>query len=191
HLSSLFTKLENGDRFAACCVFLEGHFRDNLPELAKLSDFLLKQIVGKRRSNSGEWFYIFLSGMLNFMTEIVIQKEDFEAHLDFFKDFLKCRFFVNDGKWRSLGYNVCFKIVGAVDETIMDISFPKGFSVDESFLYAMEDYMTEGCSLRLRRACRRILHSSDYVSEDDELFVGAGKACRKRRKYNPKNDEEY
>jgi hypothetical protein len=191
HLTFLITKLGNGDIFGACCIFLEGHFRDNLPELAKLSDFLLKQFVGKRRSNSGKWFCIFLSGMLNFMTEIVIQQEDFEAHLDFFKDCLKWRFFVNDGEWRSLSFHVGFKIVGVVDETIMDIIYPKGFSVDESFLYAMEDFMTNGCSLRLRRACRKILYSSDYVNENDKLVIAARKSCRKRRKYNPKNYEEY
>lgn len=117
------------------------------------------------------------------LAKLVIKQEDVEAYLDFLKECLKWRFNIDDGYWRNVNIKLWFKIVCIVDETVRDIFYPKGFIVDEEVLYEIEDKLFNGWSLNFRRACRKILYSSKYVNETDELVIAARKACQKRERY--------
>ncbi|KAI3655826.1 hypothetical protein MP638_004027 [Amoeboaphelidium occidentale] len=114
------------------------------------------------------------------LSKLVIKQEDVEAYLDFLKECLKWRLHIDDLYWRNVNIELRCKIVCIVDETVRDIFFPKGFNVDEEVFYEIEDKLFNGCSLNFRRACRKILCSSEYVNETDELVKATRKACQKR-----------
>jgi hypothetical protein len=124
------------------------------------------------------------------LAKFVIKQEVVEAYLDFLKKCLKWRFHIDDGYWRYVNIILWCKIVFIMDETVRDIFYPKGFIVDEEVLHEIIDEFFYGCSLNFRGACRKILYSSKYVNETDELAIAARKASQKRER-RKSNDWDY
>jgi hypothetical protein len=106
------------------------------------------------------------------------------------KEFLKWQFHIDDGYWRNVNIKPWCRIECIVSETVWDIFNPKGFIVDKEVLHEIENKLFNGCHLNFRRACRKILYSSKYVNETDELAIAARKASQKREK-RKFNDWDY
>ncbi|KAI3656083.1 hypothetical protein MP638_002708 [Amoeboaphelidium occidentale] len=139
-----------------------------------------KEIIGKRRSNCEKFFADFVERHVTSLASIVVRRESAKRLMDIFKNCLKWRFVILDGWWREENYCSRLQQVCLVDETIRDIFYNKGFYLDYDFLKDVVEIMNTGCSVNFRKACERCLHSSEHVTEVDELVIAAREACQKR-----------
>lgn len=178
HIKFLLPQLKNMEDLRCVGSCIEDAGTTHLQALSEVYDFLLKEIIGKRRNNYSGFFKGFVRRFIFSLNPLVVQQDNVQAELKFFKHCLKLRFVVSDGEWRELqGFTrgICI-----VDDTIRDIFFNKEFYLDHNLLNDMTRLLYEDCSINFRKACEKYLYSSQYVSDNDEHVIEAREACRKR-----------
>ncbi|KAI3659777.1 hypothetical protein MP638_000906 [Amoeboaphelidium occidentale] len=176
-LKWLIPQVENVERIGYPAFWFFKMDSKTLSARTRLCEFLLKEIVGKRRKNYACFFRGLIQEWMEALSEIVTNEEYRQDQLDALKVFLRWRFVIPNGSWRLTDSN-SYQLVCLVDESLRSIIYPKGFYMKYLCWREMERLLTYGCSKNFRNACEKYLYSSDLVCHDNELVVEARKACR-------------
>ncbi|KAI3656332.1 hypothetical protein MP638_001376 [Amoeboaphelidium occidentale] len=178
HIKFLLPQLKNMEDVKRAGDCIEDAVTTHLQALSEVYDFLLKEIIGKRRNNYTGFFKGFVSGFVLSLNPLVVQQDNVQAELEILKHCLKWRFVVPDGEWRELqGFTLRICIV---DDAIRDIFFNKGFYLDHNLLDDITRLMNEDCSDNFRKACEQYLYSTEYVSGESKLDIAAKESCRSK-----------
>jgi hypothetical protein len=189
HLRSLVPQVKNKTDLANAGSFMRFSRRSNFPVPAKVYDFLFKEIIGKRALDCDKFFVQFLAIMFQSLEHLAVKKESVDEYLNVLKDCLKWRFVVRDSNWRQIiltgGAKGCERaglpMICVLDETIRDIMFRKKFRLNNDYLSIITRWLRdEGCSVRFRLACEKILFSNNWICESSVYLDVARKACQER-----------
>jgi hypothetical protein len=72
-------------------------------------------------------------------------------------------------------------MICVLDETIRDIMFRKEFRLNNDYLSIITRWLrNEGCSVRFRVACEKILFSNNWICESSVYLDVARQACQER-----------
>lgn len=177
HLMPLFELSKSLESFGVIGLKPKHLSLKALPTFNKVSEFLLKEIVGKKRNNYALFFCYFIQQWMNALHQIVTKEEYRQDQLDALKVCLRWRFVIPNGSWRLTDSN-SYQLVCLVDESLRSIIYPKGFYMKYLCWREMVRLLTYGCSKNFRNACEKYLYSSDLACHDNELVVEAREACR-------------
>lgn len=155
---------------------------DTLPGLARLYDYLLKELIGKRRQNYAPFFGGFIREMIGGLFNTILDRNNLEQHLAVLKSCLRWRFFISDDHWRTEKLDLFTQRLCIYDEEIRRIFFPNGLVLDDKSIKNLTDRLNEDCTVEFRQACERFLFYSENVDEKNELVFKAREACRRNFK---------
>ncbi|KAI3659732.1 hypothetical protein MP638_005206 [Amoeboaphelidium occidentale] len=179
YLRTAISQIQRFDRIGQEFCFFEDVTPRSFPALEKAYQLLLKEIIGKRRSNCEKFFGHFVETHIISLADFVIRQESPDDLLNIFKDCLKWRFILSGFDMRRIR-NVELQKICIVDETVRDIFYPNSFFPDGDCLKDITERLSHGCSINFRKACERILFSNQNVSETNELLIAGRGAFIKR-----------
>lgn len=107
---------------------------------------------------------------------VAVNQECVDGHIKILKDCLRWRFIVPKGWWLKSDYNISLTVCILGDQ-IRDIFYDNGFKLEDERLKEMMSNFKSGCLVNYRKACEKYLHSSDYISVDNEMVMNARDAC--------------
>jgi hypothetical protein len=168
HLRSLLPQLRDTQRISFFYRNIEYSTTENLQAIAKMYDFLLREIIWKRRFNYDLFYGQALRGLFKSMADYVVERDSVDDQLSFLKTCLKWLYILPYYDIRRMN-NVELQKICIVDETIRDVFYRNGFFPDGDCLKDVTERLSHGCSVNFRKACESILFSHKGVSETDEL----------------------
>lgn len=159
---------------------------NNVSAVGVVYNVLLREIIGKKKNNYHVFFQNFMQEFILSLAQNLHEKENVQDYLGAAKDCLKWRFALRETGWRNKCDFDIVKRLFILDEEIREIISQKCLGVNGDFLNDMKNLLQKGCSISFRKACEKILYSSEYVSEDNKLVIAARYACRKRAEVQSK-----
>jgi hypothetical protein len=182
HLKHLIPQLKDTEDIGHSGYFIFQRPIESFKTMTKVSNFLTREIVGKRRSNYCGFFKHFVKHLVHSISITVPYTNELEEKLDFLKDYLRWRFAVPCGDWRNEIQNKGTKKICIVDETISNILYPEGLKITPVVLSMTMMTLNAYCSLRFRKACEKLLFHGKYGALKGEGINLAKKACMRKLK---------
>jgi hypothetical protein len=164
--------------FVATCI--KRPYNIDLVALGQIYLFLMHEIVGKRKSNYGEFFNCFVEHFINTFTESRYWDDRIKEYLELFKYCLKWRFVVPDGEWRYRGSEEHLLMMCFADEELREIFYPKGFYLDDSSRRLLVKIAHGAYFPEIMQACTNYLASKRNFCYTNEQ-VAVSNEIRKRR----------
>jgi hypothetical protein len=157
---------------------------ETLPGLARLYEFLVQDVMQKRKFNY-IWFYqIFVLEMVKSISFIIGFVDDYEPYLSILKSCLQWRFAVPDGHWRSGKLDHHNTRICIIDEELRDIFYPHGFILHDDGTRDITSLVYHRCSLKFMKACEGYLYCSENVDEQNSFVLEAREACKRMLEWN-------
>lgn len=128
----------------------------------KVSSFLTREIIGKRRQNYCGFFKQFVKNIIASLSSCAAYINDLEKKLSFLKDHLKWRFAVPFRDWHLEIQNKDTMTVCILDETISNIIHPQGLTVSPVVMKMVTMALNRECYKRFRQACEKLLFRGKY-----------------------------